>query len=182
MGNIQANNIYSAEIKGRIKGALLPGAGTGHSYPCSRARGSGGIFFYRATDASAVFAFVVCPSIRLSVCPSEAGIVLKLHNESSWFWRGGFLPPVSHCFQEISVLPRELFAKLPTPDTPTAATPPAAAVLQIVPWTDRRRGRNRRHAECRRRKGLEAGAREKEIESGASAALGRRRRRRGCQI
>jgi len=153
VGKQQANSIYSAEIKSRIKDAPHGGF---------------------------VFAFVVCPSIRLSVCPSEAGIVLKRLDESSWFWRGGFLPPVSHCFQEISVLSRELFAKLPTPDTPTAATPPAAAVLQIVPWTDRRRGRNRRHAECRRRKGLEAGAREKEIESGASAALGRRRR--GCQI
>ena len=99
-GSIQANSIYSAEIKSRIKDAPHGGF---------------------------VFAFVVCPSIRLSVCPSEAGIVLKRLDESSWFWRGGFLPPVSHCFQEISVLPGNFLrnSRLPTrPPLPPLPPPP----------------------------------------------------------
>jgi len=33
--------------------------------------------FYRASYASAVLAVVVCPSVRLSVCLSQAGIVSK---------------------------------------------------------------------------------------------------------
>jgi len=35
------------------------------------------ISFYRASYASAVLAVVVCPSVRLSVCLSQAGIVSK---------------------------------------------------------------------------------------------------------
>ena len=33
----------------------------------------------------------------LSVRLSQAGIVSKRLDESSWFWHGGFLPPIPHC-------------------------------------------------------------------------------------
>ena len=44
----------------------------------------------------------VCPSVR----PSRAGIVSKRRDESGWFWHGGFLPPIPHCYKEIWVSPK----------------------------------------------------------------------------
>ena len=43
--------------------------------------------------ASAVLAM----ALRLSVRPSQVGVLLKRLNESSWFWHGSFRPPVVHC-------------------------------------------------------------------------------------
>jgi len=34
---------------------------------------------------------------KLSVCPSQVGVLLKRLNESSFFLRVSFLPPVLHC-------------------------------------------------------------------------------------
>ena len=39
----------------------------------------------------------VCPSVRLSVRPSQAGIVSKRLERSSCFGRGVFRPPIPHC-------------------------------------------------------------------------------------
>jgi len=36
-------------------------------------------------------------SVPPSVCPSQVGVLSKRLNESSWFWRVSFLPPVLHC-------------------------------------------------------------------------------------
>ena len=33
---------------------------------------------------------------RVSVCPSQVGILSKRLGESSWFWHGGFLPLIPH--------------------------------------------------------------------------------------
>jgi len=35
--------------------------------------------------------------VRLSVRLSQAGIVPKRSDDSSWFWHGGFLPAIPHC-------------------------------------------------------------------------------------
>ena len=47
------------------------------------------------------------------VCPSQAGVVAKRLDESSWFWHGGFLLPIPH-YKEIWVFPgiRVLFSGL----------------------------------------------------------------------
>jgi len=38
------------------------------------------------------YAVVLCPSVRRL----QAGIACKPPDESSWFWHGGFLPPIPH--------------------------------------------------------------------------------------
>jgi len=78
--------------------------------------------FYRATlYASAVFAVVVCPPVLPSVRPSQAGIVSKRLDKSSWFWREGFLPPIPHgvikkfgYLQKLGYFPLEFCSKLKT--------------------------------------------------------------------
>jgi len=61
---------------------------------------TGGLFNARRY-VSAVYAVVHCQSVRLSVCssvcPSQAGVVWKRLDESSWFLAWGFLPPIPHC-------------------------------------------------------------------------------------
>jgi len=51
--------------------------------------------------ASAVLAVAVCLSVHPSVCPSvrpsQAGILSKRLDESSWFCHDGFLPSIPHC-------------------------------------------------------------------------------------
>ena len=49
-----------------------------------------------------VFAVVMCPSVP--VCPSQACIVSKRLDESSGFWHGCFLPPISHCLKPYGYL------------------------------------------------------------------------------
>jgi len=48
--------------------------------------------------ASGVQAMALCLSlVRLA----QAGIVSKKMHESSWFWHGGFLPPIVHCVKNL---------------------------------------------------------------------------------
>jgi len=47
-------------------------------------------FFYRATLCYAVYAVVVCPSVRPSVSHKPALYVSKRLDKSSRFWHGGF--------------------------------------------------------------------------------------------
>jgi len=55
-----------------------------------------GIFTARCY-ASAVLALGLCLSVCLFVCPLQVGVLSKRMNESSWFCRVSFLPPVLHC-------------------------------------------------------------------------------------
>ena len=41
--------------------------------------------------------YMLSSRVRLSVHPSLTGIVSKRLDESSWFWHGGFLPPITRC-------------------------------------------------------------------------------------
>jgi len=87
---------------------LLSDSATAVSRTCtseSRVQRSNHYFFYIITArrfASTVYAVVSCPSVRLS----QAGIVSKRPDESSWFWHGDFLPPIPHCYKEIWVSPK----------------------------------------------------------------------------
>ena len=57
--------------------------------------------------ARVVYAIVICP-IHPSVCPSQASLVSKWLDKSSWFWHKGFLPPISPTvyYKEIWVPPK----------------------------------------------------------------------------
>jgi len=56
------------------------------------------IIFTARRFASAAYDVAVCPSVCPSVRLSQAGIVSKWLDESSWFfWHRGFLPPISYC-------------------------------------------------------------------------------------
>ena len=52
--------------------------------------------FYRATLCYRGICHVTVP-VRLSVTRRYCTIVSERLEESSWFWHGGFLPPVLHC-------------------------------------------------------------------------------------
>ena len=56
--------------------------------------------FYRATLCqrdNCCRRVSVCLSVSPSVRLSQAGVVSKRLDESSWFWQEDFLPPVAHC-------------------------------------------------------------------------------------
>jgi len=63
-------------------------------------------FFTARRYASAVCAMAVCPSVCLSVCPSQAGAVSKRLDESSWFWHGGFRLSHTVLYKENCVSPK----------------------------------------------------------------------------
>jgi len=56
-----------------------------------------GQIFTALRCVSAVYAVVVCLSVRPSVHPSQADIVSKRLERSSCFGRGVFRPPIPHC-------------------------------------------------------------------------------------
>jgi len=52
------------------------------------------------TDVTDWVPMCVCPSVRLSVCLSQVGVLSKRMNESGWFLACELpsrLPPVLHC-------------------------------------------------------------------------------------
>ena len=99
------------------------------------------VFFTAPRHASAVYAVVACPSVRPSIRPSQAGIVSKRLDESSYsFSHGGFLPPIPHWLvrkfrlsPKVRVLPYETLSQ--TPDLKSFVT----AVDRVVNKARRRR-------------------------------------------
>ena len=88
--------------------------------------------------ASAVYAVVMCPSVCLSVSPSQAGVVSKRMDESSWFWRLPFTY-LTFYYKEIyvssktSVLPSKTLSQ--TPDLENFATLSSTVELVGDPYT-----------------------------------------------
>ena len=77
------------------------------------------IYFTRDT----LLARYLLLSVRPSVRPSQAGIVSKRLDKSSFFWHGGFLPPIPHCvlkkfgnLQKLRVLPSGTLFQTPDLD------------------------------------------------------------------